>query len=74
MSKSLPAPPSVGTGAGRQVNNKNSKILEYLKRLSDVLFFLARQEEKKLMGNPTLPSIKRFFRVLKVLVDNRRRI
>ncbi len=38
----------------------NSKILEYLNRLSDVLYLLARQEEKREGVKPKHPSYKTF--------------
>jgi len=53
--------PAGGQGRGRKADDKHSRILEYLNRLSDALFFLARQEKKKLMRNPSLLPIKRFF-------------
>lgn len=39
---------------------RNSKILEYLNRLSDVLYLLARQEEKRAGVKPKHPSYKSF--------------
>jgi len=38
----------------------NLKILEYLNRLSDVLYLLARQEEKRARVKPKHPSYKTF--------------
>ncbi len=38
----------------------NLKILEYLNRLSDVLYLLARQEEKRARVKPRHPSYKTF--------------
>ncbi|MGB9630125.1 MAG: hypothetical protein ACPL6D_15830 [Thermodesulfobacteriota bacterium] len=38
----------------------NSKILEYLNRLSDVLYLLARQEEKRAGVKPRHPTYKSF--------------
>lgn len=38
----------------------NLKILEYLNRLSDVLYLLARQEEKRAGAKPKHPSYKSF--------------
>jgi cob(I)alamin adenosyltransferase len=39
----------------------NPKILEYLNRLSDVLYLLARYEEKKAHVKPKHPSYQVFF-------------
>jgi cob(I)alamin adenosyltransferase len=39
----------------------NLKILEYLNRLSDVLYLLARYEEKKAHVKPKHPSYQVFF-------------
>jgi len=48
--------------------------LEYLIRPSDALFFLARQEEKSSWETQASFPSSNFFEILKVLVDNRRRI
>ena len=40
---------------------RNLKILEYLNRLSDVLYLLARYEEKKIHVKPKHPSYQPFF-------------
>jgi cob(I)alamin adenosyltransferase len=47
----------------------NVKILEYLNRLSDVLYLLARYEEKKAGVKPKHPSYKPIFS-LKLIIDN----
>lgn len=48
----------------------NLKILEYLNRLSDVLYLLARYEEKKVHVKPRHPSYQPDF--LKLLIDNKK--
>ena len=47
----------------------NLKILEYLNRLSDVLYLLARYEEKKARGK-TETSLLQFIPSMKLLIDN----
>ena len=47
----------------------NLKILEYLNRLSDVLYLLARYEEKK-GGAETDTPLLQFIPSIKLLVDN----